>query len=140
MRESDVDALVRGVWAAATGEASWVAALDPVAAHFGARMAVVQRFDLANQRVLAIESGGAPDLEDGVLQYLTDLMKIYNDDEGPFQYGLRPQLPFGVTAYCKLDLPIPAVSGSENVNCETSSAPTPATRDPGAATSNSQHS
>jgi DNA-binding CsgD family transcriptional regulator len=70
MREVEVDALVRGVWAAATGEISWVAALDPVAAHFGARMAVVQRFDLANQCVLAIESGGAPDLEDGVLQYL----------------------------------------------------------------------
>lgn len=70
MREAEVDALVRGVWAAATGETSWVAALDPIAAHFGARMAVVQRFDLANHRVLAVESGGAPDLEDGVLQYL----------------------------------------------------------------------
>ena len=70
MREAAVDALVRGVWAAATGEASWVQALDPVAVHFRARMAVVQRFDLANHRVMAIESGGAPDLEDGVLQYL----------------------------------------------------------------------
>lgn len=76
MREVEVDALVRGVWAAATGEASWVAALDPVAAHFGARMAVVQRFDLANQRVLAIESGGAPDLEDGVLQYLRQFHQL----------------------------------------------------------------
>jgi len=76
MREAAVDALVRGVWAAATGEASWVAALDPVAAHFRARMAVVQRFDLANHRVLAIESGGAPDLEDGVLQYLRQFHQL----------------------------------------------------------------
>lgn len=76
MREAAVDALVRGVWAAATGEVSWVQALDPVAAHFRARMAVVQRFDLANQRVLAIESGGAPDLEDGVLQYLRQFHQL----------------------------------------------------------------
>lgn len=70
MREAQVDALVRGVWAAATGAAGWVSALDAVAAHFGARLAVLHRFDLADQRALAQESGGQHNLEDGVLQYL----------------------------------------------------------------------
>lgn len=70
MREAQVDALVRGVWAAATGETGWVPALDAVARHFGARLAVLHRFDLQDQMALAQEAGGAPNLEDGVLQYL----------------------------------------------------------------------
>lgn len=70
MRETEVDALVRGVWAAATGELGWATALDAVAAHFGARLAVLHRFDMVDQRALAQEAGGAPNLEDGVLQYL----------------------------------------------------------------------
>lgn len=70
MREAAVDALVRGVWSAATGEVDWQPALDAVAGHFGARLAVVHRFDLADRRVLALESGGASSREDSVLQYL----------------------------------------------------------------------
>jgi len=65
-----VDALVRGVWAAATGESDWTSALRAVATHFGARMAVLHRFDTADQRLLAQESGGAHDLQDAVLQYV----------------------------------------------------------------------
>ena len=53
MREASVDALVRSVWAAATGEGVWSAAMDAVARHFDASLAVVHRFDLADQRLLA---------------------------------------------------------------------------------------
>lgn len=70
MREAAVDALVRGVWAAATGEAAWSTAMDAVARHFDASLAVVHRFDLADQRLLALDGGGPQSQQDSVLQYV----------------------------------------------------------------------
>lgn len=70
MREAELDRLVAQVWAAATGEIGWSAAMRTVTAHFGAMLSALHRFDLADQRLLAQETGGPPDLEDGVLQYV----------------------------------------------------------------------
>ncbi|HQC98915.1 MAG TPA: hypothetical protein PK306_24740 [Aquabacterium sp.] len=70
MREASVDALVRSVWAAATGEGVWSAAMDAVARHFDASLAVVHRFDLADQRLLALDGGGPQSQQDSVLQYV----------------------------------------------------------------------
>jgi DNA-binding CsgD family transcriptional regulator/PAS domain-containing protein len=68
--ERDLDEVVSGLYRAASGEGSWSQPLDMIAKTFRARLAVIQRLDLSEQRLLAHESGAGVELEDGVLQYV----------------------------------------------------------------------
>jgi DNA-binding CsgD family transcriptional regulator len=58
MDERTFDRLVSGFYAAATGEITWPQALDPLAAAFKARAAVVQTFDRSDGRILQLSIGG----------------------------------------------------------------------------------
>lgn len=70
MSEAALDAMVGAVWAAATGARPWEDAMAGIARQFDARLAVLHRYDLADQRALASVSGTNEDLEDGLLQYM----------------------------------------------------------------------
>lgn len=71
---SRFDALVAGFYRAATGEATWAQALQPVQQAFGARIAVLHTMDMANHGRLAALSYGEGEswAPEAVLHYVRD--------------------------------------------------------------------
>lgn len=69
MKKFDYDRVVAGLYAAATGEQAWEAALAPVQAAFDARAAVLQSVDLATGRIVQLSLGG-PAMHAATLDYL----------------------------------------------------------------------
>jgi DNA-binding CsgD family transcriptional regulator len=64
------DDAVAGIYRAAAGEQDWRQALDPVAALFGARLAILQDVDTQEHRLLALQTSRNADLQDCALQYV----------------------------------------------------------------------
>lgn len=58
LSESQFDQLVAGLYDAATGGRSWVSALTPVQAVFGARAALLHTIDIADGRMLSLDVAG----------------------------------------------------------------------------------
>lgn len=69
MKKFDYDQVVAGLYAAATGEQPWEAALAPVQDAFDARAAVLQSVDLSSGRILQLSIGG-PAMHQATLDYL----------------------------------------------------------------------
>jgi DNA-binding CsgD family transcriptional regulator len=67
--ESKFDRIVTGLYAAATGDASWFDALAPVATAFGAEAALFHTFDASTGRVLQLTHSG-PMRREAAVDYL----------------------------------------------------------------------
>jgi DNA-binding CsgD family transcriptional regulator len=64
------EAVVSSVYEAATGGIDWPTALDHVASHFGASIAVLQQIEQGSHRMLSHQWGGNRQLKDAVLHYV----------------------------------------------------------------------
>lgn len=67
--EARLDALVSGLYGAATGGIGWDEALTPMQQAFGARAAVVQSVDLASGHIVQLAHGGPP-MHEAFFDYL----------------------------------------------------------------------
>lgn len=73
--EQRFDAIVSGLYGAATGESSWNDALLGVLQAFQARVAVLQTVDMASGRMLAIHYAG-DEIEDAMLTYVREYQTL----------------------------------------------------------------
>lgn len=71
LSDARFDAIVAGLYRAATGEGAWSDALEGVRAAFQARVAILQTVDISNGRMLAIDHAGE-DLGDAMLSYVRE--------------------------------------------------------------------